>query len=654
MGISISRKGERVILRSPWQPELTDLCRSIPGARVSRPGGAWQCTYPLSMNVLRELRKLFGEALVVDPGLMDWAREARRKELRLKRLSRRSDARLRRLDAVAPKLAGAMGGRTYQRVGARFVAEGGNVLIADEPGLGKTVTSLAGLVEAGLWSGDHLIVCPKSSIESVWARQIDLWFEGTVETTPMPEGAAKRQAALDRFFSASQEGGPRFLIVNPDMLRRKYGQYCSKCKMWKEDVGKAEVAKRTKVDGRWVVRKEKLLWPLGHQVEGHNLKRTVRTESWPQILNHEWRSVIVDEAHNQFSTYRPKSIPQNTQGLLDIKTEKKVGLTGTPLRGHEANLWGLLDWFDINMGGYWTFIDTYFEKMEGYFGSSIGGLRDDKKQAFYSLLDSVVLRRTRMEVRSDLPQGRRIDITVPLEGKHAQQYEEFVLMGEVAIASGSISGNGLLSELTRLKQMAYGRWDVREGKMVATDDSPKAQFVLEWLRERGVTGKKSSDWLPESGSAYKHVIASQLTGVLDGLERTLVKAGIDVLRIDGSVSGPNRKRINSSFQSDTGLTQPRVLLIQTQTGGVSIELDAWCDEMIILDETFVADDQVQLEGRTENRSGRVAPRSWTYLRTEGTIEQHIAEGNWSQHNLQHKLLDGRRGVDVALHLLKGN
>ena len=97
----------------------------------------------------------------------------------------------------------------------------------------------------------------------------------------------------------------------------------------------------------------------------------------------------------------------------------------------------------------------------------------------------------------------------------------------------------------------------------------------------------------------------------------------------------------------------RVMLLNTMTGGESIELDAWCDEMVIVDETFVADDQVQLEGRINNRSGRVAPRTWWYLTMADTVEERIAEGNWTQHNLQHKLLDGRRGVQTALHLIRG-
>ena len=131
----------------------------------------------------------------------------------------------------------------------------------------------------------------------------------------------------------------------------------------------------------------------------------------------------------------------------------------------------------------------------------------------------------------------------------------------------------------------------------------------------------------------------------------MAKLSIPALKITGDVTGTARASAVAKFQSDDKVN--RVMLIQTITGGVSIDLDAWCDEMVILDETFIADQQVQLEGRINNRSGRVSPRMWWYLRTEGTMDQKVAESNYAQHDIQHKLLDGRRGVKVALHLIRG-
>lgn len=125
------------------------------------------------------------------------------------------------------------------------------------------------------------------------------------------------------------------------------------------------------------------------------------------------------------------------------------------------------------------------------------------------------------------------------------------------------------------------------------------------------------------------------------------KIRIPTLRIDGSVTGRRRDDAVANFSSEGG---PRVLLLNTWVAA-SITLDAWCDEMFVLDETFVEDDQVQLRGRIDNRGERVAVRVFHYIRTKDTIDQTIAEDNLSQAQMQDQLLDGRRGIEIAQRLL---
>jgi SNF2 family DNA or RNA helicase len=428
-------------------------------------------------------------------------------------------------------------------------------------------------------------------------------------------------------------------VVNPAMLMRLYGHHCRKCDVWAEDV-----------------KAKKATWPKEHFIEhGHPPKgtRKLRKQPWPELFDIDWTSVTVDEAHELFAAYSPSNVTQATQGLLDIRGKAKLtALTGTPLRGQERNIWGTLDWLGANTGGYWGFINRYFETADGAFGVTVYGLDPAEEKDFHKLVDRYVLRRTRAEARPDLPLGQRVDVTLPLEGKHRQQYEEFEAEGETAIENGTLSGQGLLSEFTRLKQLAYGQWQWDQHKLVPTDKSPVLEWLLQFLADRGITGKKTTTWLPEPGTAYKYVIGSQFVEVLDAIERDLERKGIRTLKITGAVTGNRRREAVKMFQSKD--TERRVMLIQTVTGGVSIDLDAWCDEMVILDETFVADDQVQLEGRINNRSGRVSPRMWYYVRVADTIQMKIAASNWSQHNLQHELLDGRRGVKKALHLIRGD
>lgn len=585
------------------------------------------------MQTLRGLREVFGDDLVVSPDLMAWAKDARSRELALQRIGRRDDTRLTLLPEVAPSLSEAMASRTYQRVGARWGAIAGSFLLADEPGLGKSVQALGALIEADDWKGDNLIAGPKASLKSVWERQIKMWTPDA-QVMVMPEGKPKRLKALEAFWELEE---PRFLIVNPAMLRRDYQHWCKVCEIWEEDV-----------------KKKKATWPAAHHLEDHKAKnrivRKIRSEDWPEILNNTWNSIIIDESHDLLAAYTSANITQTTNGLLDMaKTAKhKIALTGTPLRGHETKLWGTLDFVGVKTGGYWGFVSTYFEVSDSGFGKTVHGLDPYKSREFYKLIDANVLRRVRSEVRKDLPLGKRYGELLPLEGKHYEQYMEFERMGETALESGLVAGLGVLSELTRLKQMAFGTWTKRNGKMVPTGDSPKLDFLEMWLRARGVGGK--DQWYPEEGEGYKYLIASHLSEIVDATEEFLGSLNIPTLKITGGVTGTRRNDVQEIFQSND--KEFRVMLISTTAGGASIELDSWCDETIFLDETFVADDQVQVEGRTNNRSGAVRPRSWTYLRTAGTIDQKIAESNYNQHDMQHKLLDGRRGIQTALHLIR--
>jgi SNF2 family DNA or RNA helicase len=622
--IRLDARKERVTLSAPWDPSLAARCRSLPGWSWAKTYKEW--SWPLSMASLRALRREFGDELVVSPELMAWAAAERATERHLKRLSAKTDTELLRVPEIAPTLAEAMASRTYQRVGAAFGARAGNFLLADEPGLGKSAEAIAAIIEMDSWKGDHLISASKASLDSVWRRQLSRWTPDA-EVVVMPEGRAKREAAWEEFLLRDQ---PRFLVLNLSMLRRKYGRHCKKCDVWEGD-------KRI---------------PKKHYMESHTWTRAVRDEDWPDILNNTWESVILDESHRALAAYVPSNVTQQTAGLLDLNTKHRIALTGTPLRGHERRIWGTLDWLGARTGGFWAWADTYFETTNNGFGIEIGELAPGMSHEFHKSIDRMVLRRTRSEVRADLPMGQRLDVLVEMTDKHRKQYTEFEEDGETKLESGMLSGQGMLSELTRLRQLAFGTWTAPAGKgvLVPTQDSPKLEWIMEFLTARGVAGPVKERWMPEDGSAYKYVIASQFTQIVDGLEALLNSQGIDTLKITGAVTGDKRNKAVDTFQSTD--KRYRVMLLNTMTGGESIELDAWCDEMVILDETYVADDQVQLEGRINNRSGRVAPRTWWYVRTADTIEQTIAEQNYMQHDLQHKLLDGRRGVELALHLIR--
>ena len=63
----------------------------------------------------------------------------------------------------------------------------------------------------------------------------------------------------------------------------------------------------------------------------------------------------------------------------------------------------------------------------------------------------------------------------------------------------------------------------------------------------------------------------------------------------------------------------------------------------------------QLEDRIDRISrgeGR-HPCTYWYLHSRGTIEAHIAASNLAKDSIQKRLMDGRRGVELATKLLTG-
>jgi SNF2 family DNA or RNA helicase len=189
-------------------------------------------------------------------------------------------------------------------------------------------------------------------------------------------------------------------------------------------------------------------------------------------------------------------------------------------------------------------------------------------------------------------------------------------------------------------------WVISNIKVIPlADKSPKVQLMMDMLRERGALEPVASQ--PED--APKYIIASQYVTTLDGIREMFDALAVPTLSITGKVTGAKRDLAVKSFKSPGG---PKILLLNTKAGGASLTLDAYCDEMFVMDETWIHDDQVQLMGRIDNRGERIATRIIHFFRTRDTIDERIAIGNDDQNEMQSMILDGRRGNAYSLRLIR--
>lgn len=625
--VEVELIGSKIHLRSAYSPGTAAKCKTVPGAHWDPDSKTW--SYPLSMDTCRTLRRVFGDDLIIRRELSKWALEQVQMERKLQEIVAMTDADLPLVRSLAPTMFDAMGARKYQRVGAKFLAEvkrGGNF---DRPGLGKSVIGLASIMENGTWeTGNHLVIAPATALRATWENEIRRWTDG--QPFVADGTLSQRQKTIDQFLAAT---GPKLLMVNPEMIQIKREEWCPTCDEWVSDLD------------------------VRHRESGHKAKWMDRQIKFPELLDIHWDAILADEAHKYMQRCRPhvEKIPQWAHGLLRLKTPEgglRQAMTGTPMRGRESNFFGMFHWTNPKaFNSYWNWVDTFLIKTDNGYGQVVGGLRPGMEELFYANIDKTFLRRTREEVRADLPEKNLIDVWVEPTATQRKQYNSWAADAIAHLEGGTIEGIGILAEMTRARQFAYGAWklETRDDKtvMTPTTDSGKLNRVMDMLTDRGI----DADNFSSDGSADKIIIVSQFTQILNSIYAHLDKMGIGALMI----TGEKKRTIDGQLSADMfakagGL---RILLLNTAAGGVSLTLDAYCDEMIILDETWIYDDIDQVMGRIDNRGGRVAPRFYYFVRTKETIEEMIAETNLSQEELQKELLDRRRGVAMATRLIGG-
>lgn len=329
---------------------------------------------------------------------------------------------------------------------------------------------------------------------------------------------------------------------------------------------------------------------------------------------------------------------------MALNADLRIALSGTPFKGVVRNLWGILHWLrPKEYRGFWQWAETYLQITDNGFGKDIGGLIEGREEAFYKSLDRIAIRRTKREVRSDLPDNVWQEHWVDMLPGQKKQYRQMVEEAEADFNGTIVSTTGTLAELTRLKQLSFGEWKIVDGKLYPTEKSPKIDLLLDMLAERGVTGNPKTEF-----GDMKFVVSSQFTQVVDAVIKVLESKGISCLEITGRVTGAKRREAQAAFNAAGGA---RVMAINTTAGGVGIDLDAYCDEMFVLDETWVPDEQKQVEGRIDNRGERISTRVFHYIRTKDTVEEGIANLNIDKDKIQSYILDKRRGIEFARNLI---
>lgn len=692
MSVLLTKRGRKIEVRS--RERITGMKTAIPGAYLTT-GGYW--TVPLSMESCKLLREHFGDRLEIDSELRRWARTVRKNRRYMADLAASSDAKLEVLPKVAPKLARAMRKRRYQRVGVRFLADSHAALVADDPGLGKTLIAMGGILESQI-PGPYLVVAPKTAADSVWRREIERWLPQNHRAITLPQMRDQREKVI----RLSRYGERTWLIVHPEIALMQAWWVCQERvplpKRKRSRIRRFKPCGKRTPEGP----KQQRILACGHTRDAKT--QTVHHPAYKWLFDVEWGAIIIDESHESLIKRKGVST-QRRRGLEMLKLRadgKRIAMSGTPFDSKPSQLWGTLNWLDPNLySAYYRWAELYWQK-GGYTGFEIGEFRKDREELLWDSLSAIALRRTKAEVAKDLPPkihvGSNLEpsdedspagIWLEMDGKQAKAYEDMELTSVADLESGRLEAITALAELTRLKQLAcaYGDIDVRTVRASCYARAQKfrrgtglvrslrqSQMMCEdclrqgWHEEpeysyQPALPSNKFTWMVEALEEWgypkdpltKVVVVSMFTSILEVFQTELEKHFKTkpnrplCTSVTGKTPGGRRKQIIDAFNR-RDRDSPQIMLLNVKAGGTAITLDT-ADRMIFISETRSPDQQKQAEDRIHRVSN---PRQcmYYYLRSIGTVDVGTALVNQEAERETHRLLDQRRGVDYMRHVLE--
>lgn len=322
--------------------------------------------------------------------------------------------------------------RSYQQYAVEEIVRK-NLLLADDTGLGKTITAIEVIKQT---SGPVLIVVPKTIKLQWYNAMID---QAIVQTAVLFLDSALCDLDLDY-------RGVKIVLTHYEILVKHVEQL------------------------------KRIHWSLVVLDEGHRIKNRKTRKKNP---------------HHGKRPGEPKTISadtQRTKAAYSLKADRKLLLTATPYdERNPAEIWSLLHWLDPQFfTSYWRFYDAHINyRTRAVYGRTIKEI--DKKQPlrdperFARVLRPYVLRRLKKDVRADLPD--RIDQVIDLE-MNADQAKVYSDLYDAEI-NALIAPNVEISMpivLTRILRLIQATTDPALLGL-PTASSAKLEWLREWLED---------------------------------------------------------------------------------------------------------------------------------------------------------------------------
>lgn len=311
--------------------------------------------------------------------------------------------------------------------------------------------------------------------------------------------------------------------------------------------------------------------------------------------------VVVDEVHK---CKNPKA--KQTEGLLELDTHYKLGLTGTPIVNSPLDLYAMMKWLNRTVPP-----KTYFEAKY-----CIKGGFEDREVIGYKNLDDLAfdfncwtLRRTKAECL-DLPEKTVQTYYVDLLPEQKKLYKE--IQKDLRERSAEImAAASPMGQLVGLKKATSCPPRVME--TFPPEACAKLESLLDIVEEVIASGQKL-------------VIFCYHVFTIEYLNWALRKHGYNPALIYGAISNEVREANEHAFQT---IPECNIILGNYQTMGTGINLTA-SSTIVEYELPWTAADEEQAQDRC-HRIGQFNPVNVIRLVTRGTydvVNEEIVDGKY--------------------------
>ncbi|KAK9812924.1 hypothetical protein WJX72_005876 [[Myrmecia] bisecta] len=357
-----------------------------------------------------------------------------------------------------------------------------------------------------------------------------------------------------------------------------------------------------------------------------------------QLTQLAFKVVVLDESH-----YIKDQKAQRTKDTIPLvqKARRAVLLTGTPALSRPIELYTQLtalvpkaklrkaDYGERYCGGH-NPRDQY-NKFQG---------ASNHDELYRLLTGTVMVRRLKKDVLTQLPEKRRQQVFLRLEGKELAQLKAVkTQMDKAKAAAKAVYDSSDLGELDGVEEVQAAGGGAGSGRVDAM------RLISEMYQKTAeLKDKVVRDYVAELlDNDQKFLIFAHHECLLNSIETAVRSAKAKHIRIDGKVAPRIRQQLVDTFQQTADC---KVAILSIMAAGTGLTLTA-ASIVVFAEMTWVPGNLVQAEDRA-HRIGQGSRVNVYYLHVKGSIDDIIWES--VQNKLEHvgQVLNGAQDrLEVA-------